>query len=805
MRTVLKLLTVLLPLLVASSAYSGPQEVPRDTFLPHSLTLKLSDSGMTFVGSLLAQLLVADEIKKLLNDSFEGYETPTTYPGSGGELFIGLSPYGESDEPIRYEEAIIDLYTVPDGELDSITDGIYFSLQIDNFSGETPNPALDLYIRYNDGSPPFYIARPVELNIVTYGAIYPILNENGLAFGYEDFKTYTILEDVPLVEGIDLSALLAALLQGPIDDTISNILEDAVKLILDPDADGVPNPLLDLGMIMQALSDLIGLEIVEDFNFDYMIDPVAPGSIYLNGEGKAYLAENHACIDKPLDTGFRYTYFESDGNIGEDPPALPEFFPGTVSDSYMVGATLSDDIINLLLFNVYAAGMLCLTIDGNDENIAPELKDFLNLSAFAGLLSSFGIDLFNSVLDANRDGEITDEESDVPIAFDVKPLQAPYVVLPDDGETIQIVVPDLVLDFYLWLENRPVRAFSLLLDVTGDIVINNLDFSADPFYDIEIGATGSARILFNELFPGQNEQVESLISTVIGMAGSLITDVGLGDAEIEMLQLLSDFRTERFAVVSSGKDADENYNHYLGIYFSADPASTLDLGPLLAGLLSSGLDSTLTIKQQGQIDGTPFLKVASGDAATVDLSPLANELQRDDTILRWRLDQGFWQAYPKSGLSHFWPMLQGSHTITMRAIDTSASLTVSEKKMTFSYDTIAPAISFAEVAGGVAVSLYDWQSEEIAAVYRIDGGTAEALPSQGRIDAVPGNRIEVCASDSAGNSRCADIGVGSGNNTAEPPDSGCNCRSAGQPGDLWYILPLMVSFLLFRKRTAPSN
>jgi hypothetical protein len=805
MKNIFKMLTVISFLLAALSANAGPTEVPRDTALPHALTLKITDTGLSFVGSMLAQLLVADQVKQLLNDSFEGYETPTTFPAQGGELFIGISPYEESDEPIRYEEAFIDLYTVPNYEIPAITDAIYFTLMFDNFSGETPNPTLDLYIRYDDGSPPLYISSGVELNIVTYGAIYPVMQDDGLAFGYTDFKTDTVLEYVAPVAGIDLSALLEALLQGPIDDTISNVLEAAVRLVIDPDNDKVPDPLFDLDIIMASISDLAGLEIEDDFNFDYMIDPVAPGNIYLTGEGKAYLTENHSCIDKPLDTGFRYTYFEADGNIGEDPPTLPEIFPGSVSDSYMVGATISDDLINLLLFNIYAAGMLCLTVDGSDQSLPPDLRSFMNLSAFVGILSTLGIDIFNPVLDANGDGEISDEESDVPLAFTVKPGDAPYVVLPDDGETIELVVPNLVLDFYLWLDNRPVRGFSLLLDFTGDLIINNLDFSADPFYDIEIGASGSAKIIFNELFPGQNEQVESLVATVIGMLGSMVTDLGLGDTEIAALQLLSDFRTERFAVISSGKDADENYNHYLNVYFSADPSSTIDFDEIITQLLETLIETSLSIRQLSSIDGTPFMKVESGDSAAVDLSPLAEELNREGSVLRWRIDQGFWQPYPESSVAHFWPILQGQHSITMRAIDITGADTVSEKKMIFSYDTIPPAITFAAIAGGMAVSLYDWQTPDVAATFSIDNGVETALPENGIISAAIGSKIEVCTTDQSNNRKCETEIVSLHNANPEQANTGCNCRSTAPSTDLWFLLPLLIPIFRPRRRSARSN
>src|SRR5699024_9429019 len=143
-------------------------------------------------------------------------------------------------------------------------------------------------------------------------------------------------------------------------------------------------------------------------------------------------------------------------------------------EEFHLGAGISMSGLNRVLWSAYSSGLLCLSISGEADGLE--------------MLSTSLVSLFVQSL-----GNLTYGE-DQPLMIQLRPQYPPEVDFKEDqgqGAELDVIIPELHLDFYTIVDQRYMRIFTLQVDVklplglhvannTLDIAIGDLTEAIDP-------------------------------------------------------------------------------------------------------------------------------------------------------------------------------------------------------------------------------------------------------------------------------------------------------------------------------------
>jgi hypothetical protein len=181
--------------------------------------------------------------------------------------------------------------------------------------------------------------------------------------------------------------------------------------------------------------------------------------------------------------------------------------PGSNLGDYMAGLAVSDNFIDKAMFSAWQAGLLCLNV--TTETVS-QLSSGLVSSVLPGL-------------------NVVTHNQDVPMLLALRPTVAPEVkigrgkVNPTDKDSLLTLnLKDTDLDFYAFVEERYVRLFTTRVDISFPL---DLDF--DPAMgtitpvigDLNMAIT-KVKALNNEMKIAKDAEIEALIPTLVGVAGS---------------------------------------------------------------------------------------------------------------------------------------------------------------------------------------------------------------------------------------------------------------------------------------------
>lgn len=563
----------------------------------------------------------------------------------------------------------------------------------------------------------------LEADLVTGGQLRPYFEENTLFVLVNDFHTrlngleiispftrnplvdtlLTFCRTLGLAETCDgmeeqvdgmLSAVEGALgdaamglFERELNSALSDVLEDGInQLMFDQEKDGNPDPIVNLNEFVVMLSEITGHPFLGNLSARYESSPQPPAEASFLMDGGIYAGEFDGCVSSGREPVFRYSHLELDGNVGHDPPDMGNTIPGT-SRSYEVGASLSVNFINQLLYNAWAAGAFCVTISPHDPAIPPEMAAFLNTANFAPIMRWIG--------------EVAPRS---PVHLTLSPREAPYVELGDIGDDslLRVTLPSIYVDLYVETgsgsEERLLRAFGIAADVTAAVDVHGVQFSGKPLIDLSVTFDSSNEVVFNDLRPDQNQQIEVLIPAVLGLLAPQLAEA-VGNLEVPALEsCVGGIQQRELVLHTAGTHPETGLDSYLQVFLNF--SGYLDFNRLISECLFS---TAPAVSFASLSDAGMFT-----DNAVV-LAPYGAGLQ-DAEPYQWRLNGGFWSRAQRGEWSSG-PLLDGAHRVDFKQDGNI-------HRVAFQVDSSPPVIQTSQRGRRVTIDVIDLSPVRM----RVNGG-----------------------------------------------------------------------------------
>ena len=365
----------------------------------------------------------------------------------------------------------------------------------------------------------------------------------------------------------------------------------------------------------------------------------------------------------------------------------PSFAGNTAPNgkAYHVGAGLSTLELDLLGHGFYEAGGLCLSI-------GTEQVELLSTATLGVLIPS-----------------LSDVTRGVPSALKiaVRPQYAPTFTMGKgtfktdgmgqrtiDDPLLHLKVKDLALDFYVFIDERPVRFMrqTLDLDVPLALDVDGKGKIIPMLGDLTSGFS-NVRVSDSALLKETPTQLAGLLP---GLLPLVLGAVGPTLGEFELPDLMG-MKLEPVQITSAPDKAGKL--EYLGLFLGIKPA----MMPLVPDLMSVEPGATQPVPAVAPSEtfadlvelGVPTANaLRSGEAVRVTLKLDAKNAQPGRHEWQLRIDGGLWQPFtPRPYVTLQDPVLRlpGTHTIDVRARIEGAyeSLDATPARVTLS---VAPAI-----------------------------------------------------------------------------------------------------------------
>lgn len=289
------------------------------------------------------------------------------------------------------------------------------------------------------------------------------------------------------------------------------------------------------------------------------------------------------------------------------PPVLPlPNFDQYALGPYAVGVSLSQPWLEAGLYHAYTSGALCL--EAGPETVAALESDLL--SAVTPSLKK---------LTAG---------DDVPLRLVLRPARPPTVRIGAGGTAgvpsealLRLSWKDLELDLYAWLEDRPARLFTLVVDV--DLP---LDLEVDGCAGVTpvLGSLSNAitvtEVKNAELLAEPLDALRSLVPSLLSLAEPQVA----GAFEKLTLPAVQGFELQLLAARGIERQSSSTAFNHLALYADAAPAGT-------------GCTPNLRSKPAETVRAA---RDGSG-AASVELRP--------GVEVSWRVQGGFWSPWARVG------------------------------------------------------------------------------------------------------------------------------------------------------------
>ncbi len=292
------------------------------------------------------------------------------------------------------------------------------------------------------------------------------------------------VNDVLDLVGLNILGLVIDQIEPTIDDLFSTLPEDLEPSIEDAFA----------ALTLSQEIDLLGTPLA------FSLEPSSIGS-----QPEGLRIELASTIDtEPHPCVAQYGIHES--RATPTPlPAIGDNPPGLGIDPHIT-AHIDDDFINHVLWGAWYAGLLCLEIDDDSEDLS------LPIPVDTGLLGLLAPGVFDDVFPDAR-----------PLSIATDPKNPPEVEA-DGANDINIVADDLGLSFVVELDGRKTRLLGLELD--ADI---GIDLPFDPAtgeLEIQVGLDAGAittTAVANEFKPEASEAIEAQFAVLFdSLVGPLL-------------------------------------------------------------------------------------------------------------------------------------------------------------------------------------------------------------------------------------------------------------------------------------------
>ena len=482
---------------------------------------------------------------------------------------------------------------------------------------------------------------------------------------------------------------------------------------------------------------------------------------------------------------------------GDIVPNWPAGTPGPDADVAIAGRFL-----NYALGNVYNSGLLCLGI---------------TTAQFAQLNSGLVSVLIPSIK------HLTFEEKAAGIAITTRP-QAPPTIKLGGGTNITtdplllVSVPKFAIDFYVWSDDRYVRAFTYEADVTLPV---NLQTGKDPKTNPNggilpvLGAAtlANASVTNADLLTEDPKLVAAALTSIVsGLAGQLL---GSGFKPVDISSLASSLGIGLEIPANGIQKVTEGTDDFLTIFanMTSVPATSMMMSTNTnLGIKSKAIDpAALTLANYDRAK-LPTLSIALS-------SP--QEGGRNPVEYSWAIDESTRSAWSEDKdvtVSGDYLFYQGKHVLRAwsRYKGNAASEDLTPAEAPFVVDTLAPEIQIKAVSEhSFTIDALDYVSEKANLKARYRAVTASpsekdfspwaAVDPKLAIEVPAATEVEVEVGDEEGNvgSVSQDLIRGRSDATlAAAASSGCGCSTPGtsSTGGVAAALAMLGGVLLIAAR-----
>ena len=490
-------------------------------------------------------------------------------------------------------------------------------------------------------------------------------------------------------------------------------------------------------------------------------------------------------------------------------PARTELLRGNVDpagNSFDVGIGVTQEIIGHIMWAMFNGGGLCLSITSD------------TIEQLSAATLSIGLP---NLLDLARG-------NNAPVAITMAPQQVPQVQLgtntfveSEDGmrtledPLLTMTIPELWLDFHIFMEDRWTRVFSLHADVVLPI---GLDFTPDNSLIPIIGdlsqALTNVRAINGEIMEDDPSELAGLLPILVGALGGTISS---GIDPIALPDILG-FRLN----LQDGGITGIEDNTMLAIYAQLDvapPEMEMPEGEMPEGEGARGQVETAIEAVTVETPSTDEFLIDDVDAwkrPVVRLQVDAWDGTVDDALMEFsfKVGQSGWSPFHRTRslvVRHPYFLLQGRHQIAVRArrIDDYRTLDPTPAMATAIIDSVAPELGLVVEADTLQIQV----SDLVTPVDALRVEVREAGRDWRTVDALTVNtqgleRVRVRVTDEAGNVTTDAVDLAPAGLIGRPPadqrggdeDGGCGCRATGaEQASPWSLLALAM-LLGFRRR-----
>ena len=456
-----------------------------------------------------------------------------------------------------------------------------------------------------------------------------------------------------------------------------------------------------------------------------------------------------------------------------------------------VGFALSERFLNFALGSAYNSGVLCL-------GVSTEQIDLLSTGLFALLVPSIKT--------------LTHQRQPAPLAIIVRPQKPPTMTIGNgtDMETdplMRLLLPEAMIDFYIWSTDRYVLAFTAQFDL--DVPIG-LTVSADGLTPVlEKIYIQNPSVTNSNLLKEDPATIATALAGVIeGLAGDFLGGLSAIDVSgmLSSLGLTLELKQDGIRLLTKGGD------RFLGIFASLGVAS--QTASLQCETEANVVDKLIDTDAFRLSTLTPTNRPRVTLRATSSLDYGSNTIE-----YTYKLDNGLWHPWQKSNevvVDDAYLLMQGIHTVAVksRIEGVPASEDRTPTLLQVRIDAEAPTIAVERKDGRLHVDAWDIVSRpsDLVARYRFDDGVSSEWVPLASLEVLPENdnarSVIVDVRDEEGNIASAqqalirgrpDVSLGSGASSA------CGCRvpsgSTGGAGSALLLFGLGIVTLGLRARS----
>jgi hypothetical protein len=485
---------------------------------------------------------------------------------------------------------------------------------------------------------------------------------------------------------------------------------------------------------------------------------------------------------------------------GDTVPNWPAGTPGPHADVAIAGRFL-----NYALGNVYNSGLLCLGV--TTEQIAQ-----INSGLVSVLIPSIK--------------KLTFEQKAAGVAITTRPQMPPTVKIGGGTDIkkdplLTVSIPKFAIDFYIWSDDRFVRAFTFEADVTLPV---NLQTGKDPKTNPNGGllpvlgtlSLANGVVTNNDLLTDDPKLVAGSLTSIIGgLSGQLL---GGGFKPIDLSSLASGLGLSLDIPANGIQKVTEGTDDFLTIFANFSDAKSM-------------IATNTNLGVKGKHVDPAALTIAGYDRAKLPTLDIELSSPQDDgkniVEYSWAIDEGTrsaWSTDKNVTIKDDYLFYQGKHVLRAwsRLQNKMATEDPTPAEAPFTIDTLPPDIEIAKVSDHTfTVDALDYVSEKAALKmrYRAAGAGAGEYSPWASVDPhqvleVPnrGTAVEVQVGDEEGNigTISQDLIRGRDDSTLTTAASSCGCQtpgSKGNPGGLAAALAIIGGLIaiVLRRRGARNG